>query len=429
MGRAYSAAKRYELAIKYYELATDQGNALAMHNLGVFYNSGLGTAKNINKAAELYKKAAEQGFGLSQIMLGNMYSEGIGLDRSYTEAFKWYSKAAAQGFPKAQYATAIRYYWGIGTEKDFAKAAELFERALKQGDEETMPLLKMYMQHDRASFDQLLANNAELAARFGSEPKVTRLDAAQEKTVTASNQTAASPANTASSTAGLDTAPDDQTWQECRSNVYSKPSRASILAKTPPVPNNLTILQLADGTKISPQQTALISALENDVQECDKALSKSLAAKAPGISVAFEGMLSKDQDSWVELVQKKISWGDLNQKRKQHYLDYQAQKKVEIDKAQALERQRVADQEARKQAREKLAQQAKQAEDARVAQQQREEQMREQRREACLNQVTKNTVSGIFDLAGGGGGDLDLFGGAIMQGLQAGAAEAQCNRQ
>lgn len=430
LARAYTADKQYKEAVKHYQFAVSKKHVFAAHNLAVLSLSGLGVTKSESRAAELFKLGAEGDYGNSQLQIASMYLEGRGVTQSPSDAFKWYEKAAQKGLPDAERAIAVMYVYGTGTSQDIGKAADWYEKALLQGDEKSVANINEYRTNDPSLFSQLMISNAALAKRFAFKNP-------DEKTASI-NQGAATPTVSQSSVEGTAKAEeirnsnievDEKTWTSCRSAVYAKSTYSTISAKTPAIAEGLTILQLADGTKISPQQIALISALENDVQECDKALSKILTAKAPGISAAFDTMLSKDQDSWVELVQKKIGWGDLNQKRKQHYLDYQAQKKVEIDKAQALERQRVADQEAGKQAREKLAQQARQAEDARVAQQQREEQMREQRREACLNQVTKNTVSGIFDLAGGGGGDLDLFGGAIMQGLQAGAAEAQCNRQ
>lgn len=137
-------------------------------------------------------------------------------------------------------------------------------------------------------------------------------------------------------------------------------------------------------------------------------------------------MLSKDQDGWVELVQKKISWGDLNQRRKQHYLDYQAQKKLEADKTVAIARDREAQKRAAQRAAQRDAENKKAAEEAQAARERQQQQIREQRQEACRNQVANNTVSSIFDIAGGGDAGSALFGG-FMTGIQAGAAEAECN--
>ena len=450
----------YSTAFSYFYSAAKLNFRESQRNVGYMYLFGQGVQQSVSKSFDWYNIAAQNGDGASIRHIAVAYLFGEGVNQDTREAAKYFLIAIKRGDTQAL--SSINDY--KSRRPDFYKKLLLSspdldgliaaapnvakQEALESGPVDSAKVIALLNSAVSGTENQasvpgtpppgrdaeftehakILVLKKSSLSRKAKEDQASVLANGQVDAPTPNvgpgaldKQKTISPVNSGQS--------DEDVWTSCRSSAYSKPPRASILAKTPPVPNNLTILQLADGTKISPQQTALISALENDAQECDKTLSKTLAAKAPGISVAFETMLSKDQDSWVELVQKKIGWGDLNQKRKQHYLDYQSQKKIEIDKAQASERQSIAEQEARKQAGERQAQQAKQAEDARVAQQQREEQMREQRREACLNQVTKNTVSGIFDLAGGGGGDLDLFGGAIMQGLQAGAAEAQCNRQ
>ena len=80
-------------ASHWYELAANQGNRKAMHNLAVFYAS----KKDMANAARWFAKAASLGLSDSQFNLAVLYERGDGVPQSLVEAFKWYSIAAAAG--------------------------------------------------------------------------------------------------------------------------------------------------------------------------------------------------------------------------------------------------------------------------------------------------------------------------------------------
>jgi len=50
----------YDLAIKYFKIAADSGDAQALNYLGIIYEEELGLESDIEKAKEYYKKAFEQ---------------------------------------------------------------------------------------------------------------------------------------------------------------------------------------------------------------------------------------------------------------------------------------------------------------------------------------------------------------------------------
>ena len=51
----------YKKAFEYYKLAADQGNVIALNNLGSLYYSGIGVTRNVEKAAELFAQASDAG--------------------------------------------------------------------------------------------------------------------------------------------------------------------------------------------------------------------------------------------------------------------------------------------------------------------------------------------------------------------------------
>ena len=54
------------MSFHWYKKAANNGNIIAMSNLGYYYKNGNGVEKDINKAIYWYKKAAEQGYKFAQ---------------------------------------------------------------------------------------------------------------------------------------------------------------------------------------------------------------------------------------------------------------------------------------------------------------------------------------------------------------------------
>lgn len=85
----------YKVALKWLEMAGNQGDADAQAALGVMYQKGQGAAEDVNLAALWYKRAAQQGDKLSQYNLASLYANGRGSMKNEKEAFFWVSLAAA----------------------------------------------------------------------------------------------------------------------------------------------------------------------------------------------------------------------------------------------------------------------------------------------------------------------------------------------
>jgi localization factor PodJL len=80
-------------AAHWYEMAANQGNRKAMHNLAVSYAA----RKNMAESARWFAKAAALGLSDSQFNLAVLYERGDGVPQSLLDAFKWYSIAATTG--------------------------------------------------------------------------------------------------------------------------------------------------------------------------------------------------------------------------------------------------------------------------------------------------------------------------------------------
>ena len=89
-------------AVKWYQMAAEQGHAEAQNNLGMSYRTGSGVEEDDVEAVRWIRKAAEQGDALAQKGLGFMYIKGEGVTVNLATAKKWLRLAAEQGNVNAQ---------------------------------------------------------------------------------------------------------------------------------------------------------------------------------------------------------------------------------------------------------------------------------------------------------------------------------------
>ena len=108
-------------AMKYYEMAARQNNAIGMTNLADLYIQ----ENKLKKAKPLLVKAAEKESGYAQYLLAmnffDLYSE------NNKEALFWLERAASNDEPEALYQLGV--YYEEGVEADLAKAINYFQRA------------------------------------------------------------------------------------------------------------------------------------------------------------------------------------------------------------------------------------------------------------------------------------------------------------
>lgn len=170
----------FKEAFRLFSGEAEEGNALAMFDLGRMYADGLGREADPAKAHEWYGKALtafvaaeqcaeERQRPYLQYRIGKMYAAGLGYElpvvpdeeggdgkavRDYEKAVAWLEKAAEAEHASAQYALANIYLAGEAVAKDVTKATELFTRAAKQGhDYAAYQLGKQFLQEEETEKD------------------------------------------------------------------------------------------------------------------------------------------------------------------------------------------------------------------------------------------------------------------------------------
>ena len=136
----------YQKSFEYYQLAANQGDNVAINNLGSLYYSGIGTKRNAAKAAELFTKASEQGNVEAAVNLAFLYISGSGVEKDSNKAINYFIKAANQGNLTAQYMLGYAYYRGFVVPQNYKKAFELIREPANAGyDEAQLVLAQMYL--------------------------------------------------------------------------------------------------------------------------------------------------------------------------------------------------------------------------------------------------------------------------------------------
>ena len=97
--------------------------------------------QNFKEAVKWYQKAAFQGDAVGQFDLGGMYQRGRGVEQDSKEAVKWYQKAAFQGQATAQYALGFIYANGEGVEQNFVTGYAWWNIAATNGDQNAKKVL------------------------------------------------------------------------------------------------------------------------------------------------------------------------------------------------------------------------------------------------------------------------------------------------
>jgi TPR repeat protein len=125
------------LAVKYFRLAADQGNAQAQSSLGAAHMEGRGgLEKDDREAVRLFRLSADQGNPAGRLNLGVAYMEGRGgLEKNDRDAVHLFRLVADEGNSDGQIYLARAYMEGRGgLEKDDREAVRLFHLAAEEGN-------------------------------------------------------------------------------------------------------------------------------------------------------------------------------------------------------------------------------------------------------------------------------------------------------
>lgn len=130
----------FEQALRLFREEAEDGNALAMHDLGRMYADRLGVEIDTDTAFGWYAKAlsafedieSEKENRYVEYRIGKMYAAGLGTEQDYEEAAGWYGEAVSKNHKYAQYSLAGLYSRGQGVEQNYETAFGLYLRAALQ---------------------------------------------------------------------------------------------------------------------------------------------------------------------------------------------------------------------------------------------------------------------------------------------------------
>lgn len=116
----------------------EQGNGLAMHDLGRMLLTGTGCKVNEAESQMWFASAYEVFLLMEKVSgkkdywryrIGKLYSYGYGVEQDHAQSAFWFTKAVAEENPYAEYALGGQYYRGQGVEQDPVKAFALYLKA------------------------------------------------------------------------------------------------------------------------------------------------------------------------------------------------------------------------------------------------------------------------------------------------------------
>lgn len=152
--------KDLDQAIKWFSLAAEKNNDIALFYLGKIYFTGDGVPKDEIRAAKLIASSAKQGNENAKLLLATMYHWGKGVAQDYSAAKSLYLELAGKGNYAAQLNLGIMYYAGHGFIQDRAYAHMWVNIAASFGSKqayEFRDLLSKEMTADELAFAQRLA--------------------------------------------------------------------------------------------------------------------------------------------------------------------------------------------------------------------------------------------------------------------------------
>ncbi|WP_367567670.1 MobP3 family relaxase [Lacrimispora sp.] len=130
----------FEQALQLFLEEAEDGNALAMHDIGRMYKDGLGVEMdndtaftwNADALAAFEDIEEEKENRYVEYRIGKMYAAGLGTEQDYEAAAGWFGVAVAKGHKYAQYSLAGLYYRGQGVEQSHETALDLYLKSARQ---------------------------------------------------------------------------------------------------------------------------------------------------------------------------------------------------------------------------------------------------------------------------------------------------------
>jgi len=89
-------------AIKWFEMAAEQGHVQAQYELAQVYKLGRGTLQDYRASARWFMEAARKGHVAAQYHMGRLHRIGEGVELDLIRAYAWFNRAAALGHGAAR---------------------------------------------------------------------------------------------------------------------------------------------------------------------------------------------------------------------------------------------------------------------------------------------------------------------------------------
>lgn len=129
-----------EQALSLFLAEAENGNPLALYDIGRMSAVGLGCEADSEKAHQWYAKALakfhvaeeERPWKYTEYRIGKMYAAGLGTEQDYLQAADWFTLSADENYKYAQYSLGGLYYHGKGVEQDHGQALRLYTQAANQ---------------------------------------------------------------------------------------------------------------------------------------------------------------------------------------------------------------------------------------------------------------------------------------------------------
>ena len=138
LGRSLHAARDYAGAMASYKAASELGNARALYELGLLYESGNGVEKDPARARFYYELAAEKKIAPALVSLGLQQERGIGTASDPAKAFALYQRAAELGDATALNRMGELAEKGLGTRQNLRSARAFYQKSAAMGELEAM---------------------------------------------------------------------------------------------------------------------------------------------------------------------------------------------------------------------------------------------------------------------------------------------------
>lgn len=166
----------FEKAFFWFTESGRQNVANARYNLGVLYQQGLGTLKNIEDAMNMYRSAALLGHPEAQYNLGIAYAEGIGVPYSIDAAVHYFERSALTGVAESAYNLGLIFENGLVGQVDNNKALFWYNMASERNNVEAQNALSQLTTKIGLSLQEvrdIVAVETETFPSLANEPVIS----------------------------------------------------------------------------------------------------------------------------------------------------------------------------------------------------------------------------------------------------------------